>query len=139
MTNETLTLTEQMKNVLTNIRSLRVFVRELELNEMLEIQSKLNSVIDENLEAAKEKEQEQLEKEKKIADYLEMMQADGIAISDFVGIQSETKQKAKREPKPPKYKFDADGEVKTWTGQGRTPKALQALLDNGHTLNEFLI
>ncbi len=139
MTSETLTLTEQMKNVLTNIRSLRVFVRELELNEMLEIQTKLNSVIDENLEAAKVKEQEKLDKDKKIAEYLEMMQADGIVIDDFAHIQAEVKVKAKREPKPPKYKFEFDGEFKTWTGQGRTPKALQQLLDDGHELNEFLI
>ncbi len=139
MSSEPLTLTEQMKNVLTNIRSLRCFIRELELDEMLEIKTKLNSVINENIEAAKEKEKEKQDKEKKIAEYLEMMQADGIVINDFVGIQSDIKTKTKREPKPPKYQFDIDGEVKTWTGQGRTPKVLQQLLDSGRELNEFLI
>ncbi|HDL6251585.1 TPA: H-NS histone family protein, partial [Mannheimia haemolytica] len=43
-------------------------------------------------------------------------------------------------PRPAKYKFvDANGNEKTWTGQGRTPKALQDALDSGKKLEDFAI
>jgi DNA-binding protein H-NS len=32
-----------------------------------------------------------------------------------------------------------NGEEHTWTGQGRTPKALAAMLEQGRQLEEFLI
>lgn len=48
--------------------------------------------------------------------------------------------KAKREPRPAKYKYiDENGDEKTWTGQGRTPKAIAAALESGKTLEEFEI
>ncbi|END4451164.1 H-NS histone family protein, partial [Escherichia coli] len=38
------------------------------------------------------------------------------------------------------YKYtDVNGETKTWTGQGRTPKALAEQLEAGKTLDDFLI
>lgn len=42
--------------------------------------------------------------------------------------------------RPPKYSYaDADGNVKTWAGVGRTPIHLQKLIDNGAKLEDFLI
>jgi DNA-binding protein StpA len=32
-----------------------------------------------------------------------------------------------------------NGEEKTWTGQGRTPKPIASALANGKSLDEFLI
>lgn len=51
------------------------------------------------------------------------------------------KEKKPRKVRPAKYKYvDASGEEKTWTGQGRTPKAIQDKIDNhGATLDDFLI
>ncbi len=46
---------------------------------------------------------------------------------------------AKRAPRPPKYRYMENGEERTWTGQGRTPKALAAMLEQGRQLEEFLI
>ena len=55
--------------------------------------------------------------------YKEMLMKDGIDISDLAELaQTESKPKAKRAPRPAKYKFtDETGETKFWTGQGRTP------------------
>ncbi|HHF8101288.1 TPA: H-NS family nucleoid-associated regulatory protein, partial [Escherichia coli] len=43
-------------------------------------------------------------------------------------------------PRPAKYKYiDTDGSEKTWTGQGRTPRAIAAALEAGKTLEDFEI
>lgn len=42
--------------------------------------------------------------------------------------------------RPAKYKYiDADGSEKTWTGQGRTPRAISAALEAGKMLEDFEI
>ncbi|MWL74780.1 H-NS histone family protein, partial [Escherichia coli] len=49
-------------------------------------------------------------------------------------------QPKKRKVRAPKYRFtDADGQEKTWTGQGRTPKPISVALANGKSLDDFLI
>ena len=35
--------------------------------------------------------------------------------------------------------IDQNGEEKTWTGQGRTPKPIANALENGKSLDDFLI
>ena len=48
--------------------------------------------------------------------------------------------RAKRAPRPAKYQFiDENGEHKTWTGQGRTPRPIQQALDAGKSLADFEI
>ncbi|OEG04156.1 hypothetical protein BFG06_22165 [Aeromonas caviae] len=42
-------------------------------------------------------------------------------------------------PRPAKYKYAEDGQEKTWTGQGRMPKAIAEAVANGRALEEFLI
>ncbi|MFW8205359.1 H-NS family nucleoid-associated regulatory protein, partial [Klebsiella pneumoniae] len=43
-----------------------------------------------------------------------------------------------KEPRPYKYQFDDEnGNMKKWTGQGRTPKALQKALESGKSLDDF--
>ena len=68
-----------------------------------------------------------------------MLVADGIEPEELMAMLSKA-PKAKRAPRPAKYKFtDENGEEKTWTGQGRTPAALKKLLDEGKSLDDFLI
>lgn len=45
----------------------------------------------------------------------------------------------KRAPRPAKYRYVENGEEKTWTGQGRTPKYLAQQMEQGRQLDEFLI
>ncbi|SQK93848.1 DNA binding protein [Haemophilus influenzae] len=48
--------------------------------------------------------------------------------------------RAKRAPRPAKYAFiDENGEHKTWTGQGRTPRPIQKALNSGKSLSDFEI
>ncbi|PSW87793.1 H-NS family nucleoid-associated regulatory protein, partial [Photobacterium iliopiscarium] len=67
------------------------------------------------------------EKNEKLAAYKEMLAADGIDINELFDLvtKTPTTKKAPRTPRPAKYAYtDEDGQSKTWTGQGRTPKFL---------------
>lgn len=70
------------------------------------------------------------------------MKADGINPEELLGNNSAAAPRAgkKRQPRPAKYKFtDVNGETKTWTGQGRTPKPIAQALAEGKSLDDFLI
>ena len=60
--------------------------------------------------------------------------------SGYTAVEKSKTTKAKRAPRPAKYKYvDATGNEKTWTGQGRTPSAIQEQLDAGKSLEEFAL
>ncbi len=127
---------------LLNLRSLRALSREMTLEQLEEALEKLQSVVAERQESEAEERAQLAEKQAKLEEFRQMMIDSGIAPEDLLDTMSATtvKTKQKRAPRPAKYKFqDHAGEEKTWTGQGRTPSALQAQLDAGKKLEEFLI
>ena len=114
---DTLTRYRQAKDLLKNQT-----VEELEL-----ITTNLSKILDEKKEQEAALFEEQQEKNEKLATYKEMLAADGIDINDLVDLvtKTPTTKKAPRTPRPAKYAYtDEDGQSKTWTGQGRTPKFL---------------
>ena len=64
-----------------------------------------------------------------------------MSIGTFAGDLAQAGQPTKkRKARAAKYRFtDANGEEKTWTGQGRTPKPIATALANGKSLDDFLI
>ncbi len=133
----------ELTKTLLNIRSLRAFARELSFEQLEEALEKLTLVVEERREAAEEERAAQAEKEAKLSEYAEMIAKDGINIDDLISAMSgetKTKFRKKRDPRPAKYKYtDTNGKEKTWTGQGRTPSAIQSQLDAGKHLDDFLI
>ena len=110
-------MSEALKS-LNNIRTLRAQGRELPLEVLEEILEKLNVIVDER------------------------RQEDGINPEELLGSfqAKSTATKKSRGPRPAKYSFtDENGETKTWTGQGRTPKALAEQIAAGKSLDDFLI
>ena len=78
---------------------------------------------------------ENKEHNEKLEAYREMLLADGINPEELFQRMSSTTKKATRVPRPAKYKYiDNEGQEKTWTGQGRTPKFLA-----DKNLEDFLI
>jgi len=127
--------------VLLNIRSLKAAARDLTLEQLEEGLSKLTTVVDE-LRSQKEGEQKQREERaRKISEYMALMQADGIDISELVSGPVEVQATSKRAPRPAKYSYqDDNGEQRTWTGQGRQPVVIRrAIEEQGKTLEDFLI
>ena len=121
---------------LNNIRTLRALARELSMDVLEEVLEKFRIVTEEKRSEQAELERQRAEQQDKINALLELMKADGISPSDLLGSEPTKKRKARAA----KYRFiDANGEEKTWTGQGRTPKPIATALANGKSLDDFLI
>ncbi|MGY3570093.1 H-NS histone family protein [Vibrio sp. SCSIO 43135] len=133
-----------LSKTLLNIRSLRAFARELTLEQLEEALDKLTIVVQERQEAEAEERAAKAEQEAKLAAIADQIAKDGIDVEALISaLSGETKAKGtktKRAPRPAKYKYvDGEGNEKTWTGQGRTPSAIQAQLDAGKSLEDFAI
>ena len=133
-------MSEALK-VLNNIRTLRAQARETDLATLEEILEKLTVIVEERREEETKVQQEQAERLAKIEALRAKLLEDGIDPAELLGSVSATKStKSKRAPRPAKYKYvDENGSEKLWTGQGRTPKAIAAALENGKTLEDFEI
>jgi DNA-binding protein StpA len=136
-------MSEALKS-LNNIRTLRARGRELPLEVLEEILEKLNVIVDERRqeESSKAAELQARRQGKKLDALRKLMEEDGINPEELLGSfgAKSTATKKSREPRPAKYSFtDENGETKTWTGQGRTPKALAEQIAAGKSLDDFLI
>jgi len=134
----------EITKTLLNIRSLRAFSRELTLEQLEEALEKLTTVVSERQEAEAKVREEQAAQEAKLSAIAAQIADAGIdpeAVIAALSGENKAKGKSKRAPRPAKYKYTdpASGEEKTWTGQGRTPSAIQVELDAGKTLEDFAI
>lgn len=128
---------------LNNYRTLRAQARETPLELLEDMLAKLATIVEELRD-----EQDYVRKgqEKRLAK-LKAIQAqlleDGIDPQELLNgfsPKKETRSKSVREIRPAKYKYtDDQGNEKTWTGQGRTPKIIMNALANGDSLDSFLI
>ncbi|EIW7864181.1 H-NS histone family protein [Vibrio parahaemolyticus] len=134
-------MTDMMKTLL-NIRSLRAFSRELTLEQLEEALDKLTTVVLERQESEESEREARAEQEAKLEEIATKIAKEGIDVEALIEVLAgQPKAKgSKRPPRPAKYRYTDDmGEEKTWTGQGRTPSAIQTQLDEGKSIDEFLI
>ncbi|MCS0542249.1 H-NS histone family protein [Aeromonas veronii] len=128
---------------LMNIRSLRAVLRELSYEQLVEAKEKFDEIYAEREQQESKLREESAERLQKLAEFAELLKDAGIDPSELVGTaapaKSEGSTKAKRAPRPAKYKYNEDGQEKTWTGQGRMPKAIAEAVAAGKTLEDFLI
>lgn len=128
---------------LLNIRSLRAALRELSFEQLVEVKEKLDEVFAEREQQETKLREESAERLQKLAEFTELLKEAGIDPSELVGTaapaKSEGSAKAKRAPRPAKYKYTEDGQEKTWTGQGSMPKAIAEAVAAGKALEDFLI
>ena len=132
-------MTDVLK-VLTNIRSLRVIARDLALEQLESILEKIQLVVAEKKEELLKAQQEENDRQERIAKYKELLKQEGITTDELAEILGSNVVRKKRESRPAKYQYvDENGVTKTWTGQGRTHKAIQVQLDKGKSLSSFEI
>ncbi|AVQ89168.1 DNA-binding protein (plasmid) [Plesiomonas shigelloides] len=126
---------------LTNIRSLRALARDLDFSVLEDMLAKLSSVVDERRESAEAEKAANTERLAKLEAYKKMLAEDGISLDDLVSAHvAQPSAKKTRAPKPPKYEYrDDNGDVKTWTGQGRMPAPIAKAVETGTALESFLI
>ena len=127
---------------LTNLRNLRAAVRELTLEQAESALEKLQTAVEEKRANEAELIKAETERKERLAKYKELMEKEGITPEELQEIfgTAATSARAKRPPRPAKYAFiDENGERKTWTGQGRTPRPIQNELNSGKSLSDFEI
>ena len=134
-------MSDATKNTLSNIRTLRAISKEVDLEWLEEVRSKLDIVIQEKKE---EVELQQLEKQeldqklKQVRAYLEelglpleMLNTDGAAAPE---------KKKTKTAVTAKYEIeDKLGNLVQWSGRGRMPSVFKEKTNEGHDLAEFLI
>ena len=136
----------EVLKVLSNIRSLRLATRDFSVEQLENLLEKVETLVSEKkVELAKVQEEENARQER-IAKYKELLEKEGISrqeLAEILGLDVSEKVSGvskKRSSRPAKYQYvDENGVTKTWTGQGRTPKAIQAQLDQGKLLSSFEI
>ena len=129
-----------------SIRSLRLATRDFSVEQLENLLEKIETLVSEKrVELAKAQEEENARQER-IAKYKELLEKEGISrqeLAEILGLDVSEKVSGvskKRSARPAKYQYvDENGVIKTWTGQGRTPKAIQAQLDQGKPLSSFEI
>lgn len=133
-------MSSMLKN-LNNIRSLRAMAREFSVDVLEDMLEKFRVVTKERRDEEEQLQRQRAEQQEKINTLLAMMQADGINPEELLSMTPATARSVKkRQPRPAKYRFtDLNGEIKTWTGQGRTPKPIAQALAAGKSLDDFLI
>ena len=125
--------------VLLNARSLRAAVRDLTMDQLNEGFEKLKAIVDERREQEERYLRENADRLRKIQEYKEMLQSEGIDITELLGERTIT-EKNKRAPRPAKYRYtDDNGQEQTWTGQGRQPAPIRRAIEAGKALDDFLI
>ena len=118
---------QEFIDTLTRYRQAKALLKNQTVEELELITTNLSKILDEKKEQEAALFEEQQEKNEKLAAYKEMLAADGIDINELAAHVTNTpkQQKSPRTPRPAKYAYtDEDGQSKTWTGQGRTPKFL---------------
>ncbi|EMF0718736.1 DNA-binding protein StpA [Citrobacter freundii] len=133
-------MSSMLKN-LNNIRKLRSLSRELSMDVLEDILEKFSVVTKERRDEEEQLQRQRAEQQEKINAWLALLESDGIRPEELLNGEPATQSTAKkRQPRPAKYRFtDINGETKTWTGQGRTPKPIALALAAGKSLNDFLI
>lgn len=128
----------EVLQVLGHSRRLYAALRDEPIEKLQEYQEKLTEVVEKRLAEEEEVRLANAEKLQNIDEIKALMAEKGLDLGDFLG--SESAGKSKRAPRPAKYKYvDHTGAEKTWTGQGRTPKAIQDQLNQGALLTDFEI
>ena len=133
-------MSSMLKN-LNNIRSLRAMAREFSVDVLEDMLEKFRVLTKERRDEEEQLQRQRAEQQEKINTLLALMQADGINPEELLSMTPATARSVKkRQPRPAKYRFtDLNGETKTWTGQGRTPKPIAQALAAGKSLDDFLI
>ena len=105
------------------------------------MQAKLNAVIEERREDAEREAAERNEREKKRQELLQLIAGEGFSPEQLLGLTDDTPKASKNKlPKAPaKYQYEENGEVKFWSGRGRSPKPIAEALEAGRKLDDFLI
>jgi DNA-binding protein H-NS len=129
---------EDFLSILTHGRKLKAAVRDLSVDELSDVAGKLKKLITDKEQQTEADQAINAERNAQIDAIRAQMEALGLSATD-IDVALTKPSKKKREPRPAKYKIDANGETINLTGQGRMPTGFKKELDEGFELSDFLI
>ncbi|EIN6835952.1 H-NS histone family protein, partial [Escherichia coli] len=97
-----------ISRTMTNIRSLRMYVRGVDFEQLLDMQERLNAVIEERRKDAEREAAERAEREQRRQELLQLIAGEGFSLEELLDRPEDTpKSRKKTLPKaPPKYQFE---------------------------------
>lgn len=130
----------ELWEILNNKRKLKSFLQGFEVRDIEIALEKFTDTVGKIKDEEKIKLEKELKKQQEVEDAVNQLRGTGVDIDSLISALVAEQKKPTRTARPPKYQYlDDDGVEQTWTGQGRTPKALQTKLDSGANLKDFLI
>lgn len=124
-------------SIINNQRRLKAQLKELPIEEVRAIHSKFEAVLSQLEELDAERQKQEQEKQEKIAELKAEAARLDIDLRDLVDTSA---ARSRKQPREPKYEYTTDdGQRKTWTGQGPTPKPIRKAIENGKSLEDHLI
>lgn len=133
----------EIRKVLSNIRSLRTFVRENDFEMLEESHSKLGAALEERRQEYEAEKTQLVEREKKRLELIRQVEEAGFDITTLAIPVTTGKKKKKSKSSwtvgEPKYQFTEQGEIKYWNGIGRQPNPIKQAIEAGQSLDDFLI
>ena len=126
-----------MKDILLHTRKLQAAVKDFSLEELNLAAQKLSAIIEKRNTKAQRDQEAKKEKLNKIEEIKQQLKESGLSITDLDAVVA---KRRKNTPRPPKYSIkNIDGELITWTGQGRMPNVFKFQIEQGKKIEDFLI
>ncbi|HEN3303470.1 TPA: H-NS histone family protein [Yersinia enterocolitica] len=134
-------MSEAAKSTLSNIRTLRAISKEVDLEWLEEVRSKLDIVITEKKEEVELQQLERQELDEKLVKARAYLEQLGLPPEMLVTNAVATPEKKKTKATvSPKYEIEDNlGNLVQWSGRGRMPSVFKEKTESGHDMAEFLI
>ncbi|WP_436883149.1 H-NS histone family protein [Enterobacter asburiae] len=120
---------------LTSERALKKFLKESDYPFLENLSTRILSALADKKAEHDAQEKLRIERETKRLELLALIEAEGFSLADIAGEKPEQKTPKRR----PKYEYVENGITRSWSGVGRTPAPIQQALDDGKSLDDFLI
>ncbi|HBR1297855.1 TPA: H-NS histone family protein [Klebsiella pneumoniae] len=127
--------------LLKSIRGLRAEARDLPQDFLEMLLQKVRLVVSERREKELSRKKVQDEHNERLEKLRLLLLEKGIDPAELVtSTVGDEKPVKVRPPRTARYKYQSEnGKTRTWSGQGRMPKAIAEQLSTGKTLDDFLI
>lgn len=132
---------EDELKILNSIRGLRAAARDLPLDFLEMVLQKVRRVVSERREKELSRKKVQDEHNERLEKLRLLLLEKGIDPAELVISSAGDEKPVKVRPsRKARYRYQSEnGKTRTWTGQGRMPKAIAEQLAAGKSLDDFLI
>ncbi|CAI2031155.1 H-NS homolog stpA [Serratia fonticola] len=120
---------------LTTERVLKKFLKESDFPFLEKLSQRILSALADKKAEYDEQEKQREARESKRLELLALIKSEGFSLADITG----EKPVINGPKRKPKYEYVENGTTKRWSGVGRTPAPIQQALDEGKSLDSFLI